>query len=273
MAQKVTGKDLKELRQPDEFQLVAGKALEWILAHQRALGLAIAGIVAVALLALGATAYKGHRESKSGEALAEALRIEARPIAGEGFVPPGEETFATKAERTKAATDALEKVRSESSGSVAAQTATLQLGLLKQQTGDAAAAIPLLEQFLKDAGAGNPLRATALEALGYAQESAGKLAEARDSFAKLKDAGAEPRSAYQLARLSLLEGKPDAKAQLEAVAKDHPKDPVAQEANLRLEVASLPPASASPAAPVTDKAAEPPKKIEKAKKPPKLKGK
>ena len=269
MSQKVTGKDLKELRQPDEFQLVGGRALQWILAHQQKIAMAAAGIVLVALAAWGAAVYKSHRETKAGESLAEALRIEARPIAGQGLVQPGDETFPNRAERNKAAIAAFEKVRGEHGGSLAAQTATLQLALLKHQSGDGAGAIPLFEQFLKDAGNSHPMRPTALEGLGYAQEAAGKLPEARETFARLKDAGAESRGAYQLARLALVEGKPDAKAQLEAVARDHAKDPVAMEANMRLEVASLPPAPASQPAKLEETPAEAPKKAPKAPRAPK----
>jgi hypothetical protein len=257
VAEKVTGKDLKQLRQPDEFQVVAGKALEWILAHRQKLGIALGAVVAASLLAWGGTIWKSRKESQAGEELAQALRTAARPVTGEGFPQAGEEPFATRADRTKAATEAFEKVRKDHGGSTAAQTATLQLGLLKQQTGDAAGAIALLQEFLTSAASGHPMRAPALEALGYAQEASGKMAEAKESFSKLREAGAPDRAAYQVARLALLENKPEARDMLAAVAKDYPKDAVALEANLRLEIASLPGSKAAPAeAPPTQKAAQ-----------------
>lgn len=261
MAEKVRGKDLKELKKPDEFQLQAGKALEWILARQRPILIGLGAVVAVAVIAWAAASFKQHREAKAGEALAEAMRLEARPIAGEGFVQPGDETFPSKAERAKVAGEALEKVRKDHAGSTAAQTATLELGLLKQSSGDAAGAVTLLQEYLNAVGK-SPTRAVALEALGYAQEAQGKLAEARDAFNQMKDAGAPERSAYQTARLDLIEKKPDAKDKLAAVAKDYPKDPVALEANLRAEVASLPPAPAAGSTPKLDEpAAEAPKAV------------
>jgi hypothetical protein len=248
VGEKVTGKDLKELRKPDQFQAVSGHALEFALAHQRQIAIGLGAVVAVALIAWGAAALKQRNETKAGQQLAEALRIASRPIAGEGIAQPGEETFPNKGDRTKAALEALEKVRKEHGSTTAAQTATLQLGLLKQQSGDPAGAVPLLDEFLKSASNTHPIRATALEALGYAHEAQGKLGEAKAAFGKLKDAGAPERGAYQLARIALIEKKPDAKDQLAAVAKEYPKDPVALEANLILEVASLPearPATAS----------------------------
>ena len=262
MAEKVTGKDLKALRKPDEFQLVAGKAMNFLLAHQRQLLIVLVAIVAVVVIAWGAAALKQRSETKAGEALAEALRVASRPVAGEGLAQPGEETFATQAERSKAASEAFEKVRKEHGSSTAGQTATLQLGLLKQQGGDAAGAAPLLDEYLKASPAGNPIRATALEALGYAQEAQGKLAEAKDAFGKMKDAGAPERSEYQLARIALIEKKPGARDQLAEVAKKYAKEPVALEANLRLEVAGLPDSTGP--APEATKATEPSKAPQKA---------
>jgi hypothetical protein len=249
VAEKVTGKDLKELRKPDEFQLVAGRAMDFIIAHQRQILLVVAGAVLIVVVAWATTALRQRSEAKAGEELAQALRVAARPVAGEGFAPPGEETFPNRAERTKASVAAFEKVRKEHGGSTAAQTATLQQGLVQQQAGDAAAAVPLLEEFLKSAPENHPMRATALETLGYAQEAQGKLGEASTTFAKMAAAGAPERSAYQVARIALLEGKPGAKDQLAAVAKEFTKEPVALEANLRLEVASLPPKPAAAPAP------------------------
>ena len=54
--------------------------------------------------------------------------------------------------------------------------------------------------------------------------------------------GLPARADYQAARLALVEGKPDAKQQLERVAKEYPKElEVVREANVRVELASLPP--------------------------------
>jgi len=245
---KVTGKDLKQLRRPDEFQLVAGKVMEWLLARQRPILIGLGAAAGVAVIAWGAAAWRSHREAKAGEALSAALQVAARPIAGEAG-QPGAETFPSKAERAKAAIASFEKVRAGHSGSMAAQTALFQIGLVKQQSGDAAGAVPHLEEFLKGAGKDNPVRATALEALGYAHEKAGKLDAARAAYGQIKDAGSPARAAYQLARLALAEKRPEAKDLLAAVAKEFPKEPVAMEANLLLEVAPLMATSAPAPAP------------------------
>jgi hypothetical protein len=238
VAEKV---DRKQLKKPDEFQLIAGKAMEWLRAHQKKV-VAVGGTVVVAvLLAWGLMLWRSSRETKAGAALAEALELQSRPLAGEAPAQPGVQTFPSKEERDKAVLAALEKVRSEHRATTAALTAQAEIGFRKLKAGDAAGAQKDLEEFLKAAAKEHPLRMFAQESLGYAFEKQNKLDEARAAFEKLREAGAPERADLHAARLALLQGKPDAKAQLEKVAKDYAKDPVAQEANLRLELAALPP--------------------------------
>ncbi len=265
--------DRKELRQPDEFQVKAGAAMEWLVAHQKPILLALGAVAVAAIAFWGFSSYRGAREAKAGAALSMALELDQRPIAGEGAAQPGVETFPSKDEREKALLAALEKVRADYGSTLAARTAQAELGFHKLNDGDAPGAQALLQDFLSAAGRDHPLRAFALESLGYAQEAQGKLDEAAGTFAKLGEAGAEERAKFQQARIALLEKKPDAKAQLEAVAKAYPKDPVSMEANLRLELSALPPvtpgelAPKSDAAPTGSKPGEKPAAMVKARKP------
>jgi len=253
--------DRKELKKPDEFQVVAGKTMDWIIANRTPV---LGAVIAIAVVAAAAWAYgswSSSRENKAGTALAQALELEQRPIAAEGNPQAGERTFATRPERDKAVLDALEKVRKDWPRTKAAETALSQIGFQKLRANDAAGAQAALDEFLKSAGS-HPLRVFATEALGYAYEGEGKLEEAKKAFARLSDAGAPQRAAFHEARLALLENKPDAKEQLTKVAKEYPKDPVALEANQRLEIASLPPYTAAAEQP---KPAEPPKPARKPK--------
>jgi hypothetical protein len=233
--------DRKELKKPDEFQLVAGKTMEWLVAHRVPV---LGTVVAIAVLAAATwafTAWSASRENKAGAALAQALELEQRPIAAEGNPQAGEKTFPSRAERDKAVLDALEQVRKENPRTKAGETALSQIGFHKLHASDAAGAQAALEEFLKSAGNRHPLRAFATEALGYACEAQGKLDEAKKAFARLADADLPQRAAFHEARLALVENKPDAKQRLEKVAQEFPKDPVALEANQRVEIASLPP--------------------------------
>jgi hypothetical protein len=236
--------DRKELKKPDEFQAIAGQAMAWMVAHKNVLLIGIGAVAAVVIAAFATTSYARSREAKAGGELAMALDLQSRPIASEGPAQPGVETFPTDEERAKASLAALEKVRSDYPRSTAAQTALAQIGFLKLKQGDAAGAQAALQQFVKEAPNDHPLRVVAQESLGYARERQGKLDEARAAFAQLARDGAPDRAAYQQARIALLEGKPDARQQLEQVAKDYAKEPIAMEANMRLEVASLPPPGA-----------------------------
>ena len=239
MAERI---DRKQLKRPDEFQVVAGRAMTWMVANRNLVLGAAGAVIAIALIGWGFSAWQGTREAKAGAELAEALELQSRPISSEGSAQPGQETFPSKEEREKAVIAALEKVRAGHRGTTAAQTALAEIGFHKLKGADAAGAQKDLEEFLASAPRGHPLRPFAQESLGYALEAQNRLEEAKAAFEKLRDLEFPARADYQVARLALLEGKPDARQQLERVAKDHPKDlDVVREANERLELASLPP--------------------------------
>jgi tetratricopeptide (TPR) repeat protein len=255
--------DRKQWKKPDEYQLVAGRAMGWMVEHRKLVLMAGGGILAVLLLAWGLATWRTSREAKAGGALAEALELQSRPIAGEGPAQPGEDTFPSKEEREKAVMAALENVRKAHGGTTAAQTALAELGFHKLKDGDAAGAQKDLQDFVDHAGKDHPLRPFAQESLGYALEAQNKLDEARAAFEKLREMDLPARADYQAARLALVQGKPDAVQQLERVVKDHPKDTaVVREANARLEIAALPPATPGQAAPAP--AADGNKQAEKA---------
>ncbi|HTO96085.1 MAG TPA: hypothetical protein VMK66_03490 [Myxococcales bacterium] len=264
MAEKL---DRKQLKKPDEFQVVAGKAMGWMLAHKSLTFGVAGGAVAVALLVWGATAWRSSREASGGASLAEAMELQSRPVAGEAQGLPGQESFPSKEEREKAVIAALEKVRADHGGTTAAQTALAEIGFHKLKSGDAAGAQKDLEQFLGSAAKDHPLRPFAQESLGYALEAQNKLQEAKAAFEKLREYDLPARADYQAARLALIEGKPDARAQLERIATDHPQElDVVREANERLELASLPPVTPGAAAPPAPPAKAPAEKKPQGKK-------
>ena len=243
MAEKI---DRKQLKRPDEFQVVAGRAMSWMVAN-RGLVLGVAGaVIAAVLIAWGVTAWRSSREAKAGGELAEALELQSRPISGDAASDPGQQTFASK--------EALEKVRADHGGTTAARTALAEIGFHKLKSGDAAGAQKDLQEFLAGAAKDHPLRPFAQESLGYALEAQGHLDEARAAFEKLRELDLPARADYQVARLALVQGKPDARQQLERVAKDHPKEmDVVREANERLELASLPPLTPGQTTPASAK--------------------
>jgi tetratricopeptide (TPR) repeat protein len=233
--------DRKQLQKPDEFQATAARIMDQLVAKRQLLAVLGGAFVVLVLVFWGATTYMSSREASAGAALSEALELDSRGIAGEPGLAPGAETFPNKDDRTKAVQAALEKVRGDYSSSEAARTAGAQLGFLKLKSGDSVGAATLLSEYVEKGHKGDPLRAIAIEALGAAYENQGKLDDAKAAYAKLGEAGAQARADYQQARILLVQGKPEAKAALEKVAKDYPKDGVAMDAQRRLELASLPP--------------------------------
>jgi tetratricopeptide (TPR) repeat protein len=232
--------DRKQLKRPDEFQVVAGRAMGWMVANRGLVLGAVGAVIAIAIIGWGFTAWRGSREAKAGAELAEAIELQSRPISSDS-TQPGQETFASKEEREKAVIAALEKVRADHRATAAGQTALAEIGFHKLKGGDAAGAQKDLEEFLAAASKDHPLRPFAQESLGYALEAQNRLDDAKAAFEKLRDLELPARADYQLARLALLQGKPDAREQLARVAKEHPKDlDVVREANERLELASLP---------------------------------
>jgi hypothetical protein len=265
--------DRKQLRRPDEFQVVAGHAMEWMQTRQRQVLLIAGAVVLAIVLAWGLATWRSAREAKAGAELSQALDIQQRPIAGEPSAQQATDTFPSKDERNKAALTALEKVRSEHGGTTAAQTAQAEIGFLKLRTGDAPGAQKELSEFLSSSSKSHPLRVFAQESLGYAYEAQGKLDDARAAFEQLRALDQPARADFQAARLALVQGKPDAKAQLEKVAKEYVKDQdIVREANLRIELASLPPPpppgqASAPAAAEKPAAQKPAEKPAPAKKP------
>ena len=239
MAEKI---DRKQLKRPDEFQVVAGRAMEWVAARQKQVAIILGTVAVVALAAWALAAWRSSRENKGGAALSEALELQSRPVAGEAAAQPGQETFPTAEDREKAVIAALEKVRAGHSGTTAALTALAEKGFHELKGADAAGAERDLREFLGSAGKGHPLRPFAQDSLGYALEAQGKLEEARAEFEKLRDYDLAARADFQAARLALVQGKPDARSQLERVAQEYAKElDVVRDANLRLELAALPP--------------------------------
>ncbi|MBS2024413.1 MAG: tetratricopeptide repeat protein [Deltaproteobacteria bacterium] len=254
MSQK---QELKQLKQPDEFQVVAGQAMEWLISNKN-LVLGVLGAFAAVVLGLWAlSTYNESQEAKAGASLASALEIASRPIKGEGTIPAGQEWFDNKEGRDLATAAALEKTRSTFPGSNAARTAAAQLGFLKLRMGDAATAVTMFTEFLDKAPKDDSLRSNVVLALGTAQEKLGKFDDAKATYAKLTELGLPEQAEYQTARLLLVQGKPEAKEALEKVAKDYPKDGVAMDAQRRLELAALPPPPPPGATPAPETPATP----------------
>ena len=112
-----TKAERNEMRQPDEFQVQAARAMDWIIARKNALIGAAVVIVALVVGVWAVSEYQGSQDDKAGAELSAALALVARPVMGEAAASqPGIETFPSEDVKTKALTDAFEKVRTDHPG-------------------------------------------------------------------------------------------------------------------------------------------------------------
>ena len=184
----------KDLKGPDEFLTATQRALAYARAHERETLLAIGAFVAIVAIVVGIRGYRSWRDGQAAEAFREAFRayaaedlVEAR----KGFetvskdwrgglwgnlalVYLGDAAVRTKdsAGAQAAFEQALESAREPS----LRQIAEYNLGVIKRNAGDAAAAN---EHFRKAAGIEGPLRAAALVALAAAEGAPSAPPEAR----------------------------------------------------------------------------------------------
>jgi TolA-binding protein len=141
-------RDLKHDRFVDEVGALSIRALD----NQRMLVTVASVVVVVALLVYGIYFYRSTREHKAQDALASAIETMSSPLipaTPEQPAPPNAK-YRTDAERLAAAEKQFKDVQSHSSGSDAADVASLFLARIQAGKGDAAGARKLLEAFISE---------------------------------------------------------------------------------------------------------------------------
>lgn len=230
----VTRKDMKE---PDKFQVVAGRAASWAAGHRKGVLAAVGLGAAFLVLVVALSAWQARRTQSSGAALSDALRaasgeITAVPLPG----LPGP-FFKDEAERHRAVLDAAKKVRDDFAGSKAATEAALLAGDAHLGLKEWDGAVGAYNDYLTNAAKDDPVRFGALEGLAMAEEGRGKLDAAAQTYERL--AKEVPfyadRADLERARVLAASGKTDdAKKLLEGFAEKHPASQLAGEAAERL---------------------------------------
>jgi tetratricopeptide (TPR) repeat protein len=185
-----TKKELKELKAPDELQKLGQQAVPFLEQHGKNIVLGVLAFVAVG----GGIALVSHIQKRSHEAsmykYGAALKVLERDVNANakpddklelGDEPP----FKTEKEKDEAIVAKLTTFRAENKGQKTAANAALPLAQALLRLGKAGEALPLAEEFLKEADQADPLRPVALETRGYALEATGKLDEASAAFDKL----------------------------------------------------------------------------------------
>jgi tetratricopeptide (TPR) repeat protein len=198
----------KEMKGPDRFQVAMSEAGAWLSQRQKALGIAGAVLVAIAVLAVGVSRYLEGERSAAGGELYRAIEAASGEVADNPLPRVEQPTYKTVEEKARAALEAAEKVRGRYSGSRAAVTAALLEGdaLLDLREWDKAAAA--YRSYLSSVPADDPLRFAALFGAARAQEGKGDLDAAAKRYEEA--AGIETfrdRASLERARVLAQAGK------------------------------------------------------------------
>lgn len=233
----------KELKAPDAFQRTGVEAATWLEANAKAV---IYAVIALLLLS-GGVAIGSYLSSRKDERAArqfgETLKVLERQVeaAGPSFEqePSPLPAFKTAKEKDEAIVKALSDFRGQHGNTPSATSASLLIGQAELRLGNYDQARSAFEEFLKTAPKDEPLRASALEGLGYSHEAKGELDKALDAFERLnKDAPREfytGMGLYHRARVLALNGKKEEAARaFSELAAQHPNTAAARMANDRL---------------------------------------
>jgi tetratricopeptide (TPR) repeat protein len=230
----------KEIKQPDPFVRVSSHIWEWLVDRRKQVGMALAVLTAAFIAGSIISNVMGAKERRAGESLSEALDQARRGVEGIDYAVPGEPTpFKSVQDRTDAVVKALEKVRTEFSGTRAARTATLHLGDYSFTSSKYEDAIRYFQEYVATSRPDDPYRVLALEGLGYTNEAKKDFPAALDYFDKMaKDSTkgfGKDRAAFHRARILEESGKLQEAAQAyESIKKDFAESPLAKIATERL---------------------------------------
>lgn len=177
------------------------RASNWVGENPLAF-LLIVGAVLALTGGIGLARWWGERgEVRASEAVAEAragfLRAMGAPPGASTFSEPANAETARKAREEYAASFA--QVADAHAGTAAAVEAWLEAGNLREQLGQADAAIEAWQRAVADAPAGTPLRGLALERLATGYESKGAFAEAGAAHEEAANIASFPLRHYAMA--------------------------------------------------------------------------
>jgi hypothetical protein len=260
VAKRISSKERKELKQPDEFVSfwthAAERANKFANEYRRALLAASTMLVTFVVgLVIFTNVHERHAKSAS-DALARIGRIATADLRPEGTPPTGPDgaplpddgipRFKTDKERAEAALKELDAFVAQS-GNPLRMEGKLQRGPLLLALGRAPEAVTAYEEILSGR-VDDRLRFLAHEGLGYALEAKGDLPGAQAAFEKLTDDAAafnntgfyKDRAAFHKARIAELRGNAeDAKKLYREVLDKNPTTSLRDEITNRLAVLEL----------------------------------
>lgn len=227
----------KEIKQPDQFQVVAGEAASWLTGHRRQ-AVIFGGAAAVVLVA--AVAYLTIRERSAAGAAALLSEVYRNAGAEISSVPlpgvPGP-FYPSDAARQQAVAEAAGKVLAAYPGSSQAALAALAKGDALLRLGQFDASVAAYQLYLSTAPRTDSFRFSALEGLALVAEGKGDVAGALAGWVRLAGEvpGQADRADLERARLLAGSGKAEeARTLLASFADTHKASQLTGEAAERL---------------------------------------
>ncbi len=210
--------------------------MSWAVEHRQELiygGIALAVAIAVVL---GGWVYIQQQDESAGVALGKAVQLYTAPVTGAQPATPEVRSFATVADRGKAARAEFAQVASKYPHTRSAEIARYFMGLADEDAGNTADA----EKELKEvSGSGRPdLAALAKFALAALYRNQGQDAQAVSLYKDLIDhptnTVAKAQSQLELAAVYAAKQPQDARTLYQQVQKENPDSPAAQIASAKL---------------------------------------
>jgi tetratricopeptide (TPR) repeat protein len=227
----------KEIKQPDQFQVVAGEAASWLTGHRRQSVILGGVLVAALIVALGVSAWRERRSAGAAALLSEVYRTAGGELSSVPLPGVPGPFYPSDGVRQKAVIQAAEQVLAGYPGTSQAALAALAKGDAHLRLGELDAAGTAYQGYLASARRTDSFRFSALEGLALVAEGKGDTAGALAGWVRL---GAEvpaqaDRADLERARLLAASGKlEEARALLTAFADTHKKSMLGGEAAERL---------------------------------------
>ena len=207
----------------DNFVDTTNHGLEWASENRRSVIVTSVILLAVILVSVGSAVFYNSRSSEASVAFGAAMQAYQTPIAAPGQqVPPGVKTYASVADRAKAANQLFLDVADKYSMTPDGKVARYFAGLTDVEGGQTAAAESTLKQVA--GGWNRDLAALAKLSLAQLYRQTGRDGEAIDLYNELTAKAATTVPAglaqLQLAELYESENKPELAKKIYAQLKD-----------------------------------------------------
>lgn len=227
----------KEIKQPDQFQVVAGEAASWMTGHRRQTLLVVGAVAALLVAAIAFLAVRERRSTAAATLLSELYRtsgaeISAVPLPG----VPGP-FFPSDGARQQAVVAAADRLLAEAPGTSQAALAALAKGDALLRLAQYEPSIAAYQLYLSTARRNDSFRFAALEGLALAAEGKGDSEGALAGWVRLggEVTAQADRADLERARLLAAAGKADeARTLLAAFGDNHKGSMLTGEAAERL---------------------------------------